>query len=83
MIGKKRITFESFLSGIPARDYIVQKTPYEEQICQAANMIQEADYVLMGAGAGMSAAAGAIYGGEWFKENFADFREKYGDGPYM
>ena len=58
MIGKKRITFESFLSGIPARDYIFQKTPYEEQIRQAAKKIQEADYVLMGAGAGMSAAAG-------------------------
>ena len=83
MIGKKRITFESFLSGIPARDYIFQKTPYEEQIRQAAKMIQEADYVLMGAGAGMSAAAGAIYGGAWFKGNFADFRAKYGDGPYM
>ena len=46
-------------------------------------MIREADYVLIGAGAGMSVAAGAIYGGEWFKENFADFRAKYGDGPYM
>lgn len=83
MFGKKRITFENFLSGIPARDYIFQKTPYEEQIRQAAKMIQEADYVLIGAGAGMSAAAGAIYGGEWFKENFADFRAKYGTGPYM
>ena len=26
----KRITFENFLSGIPARDYIFQKAPYEE-----------------------------------------------------
>ena len=83
MFGKKRITFENFLSGIPARDYIFQKAPYEEQIRQAAKMIREADYVLIGAGAGMSVAAGAIYGGEWFKENFADFRAKYGDGPYM
>ena len=69
----KRITFENFLSGIPARDYIFQKAPYEEQIYQAAKMIQEAEYVLVGIGAGMSVAAGAIYGGEWFKENFADF----------
>ena len=83
MFGKKRITFENFLSGIPARDYIFQKAPYEEQIRQAAKMIREADYVLIGAGAGMSVAAGAIYGGEWFKENFADFRAKYGDVPYM
>ena len=83
MFGKKRITFENFLSGIPARDYVFQKAPYEEQIRQAAKLIQDADYVLIGAGAGMSAAAGAIYGGEWFKENFADFRAKYGTGPYM
>jgi len=80
---KKKITFENFLSGIPAKDYIFQKTSYEEQIRQAAMMIREADYVLLGAGAGMSTAAGAIYGGEWFKENFADFRAKYGTGPYM
>ena len=32
MFGKKRITFEKFLSGIPASDYIFQKAPYEEQI---------------------------------------------------
>lgn len=83
MFGKKKITFENFLSGVPARDYIFQKTPYEEQIRQAARMIREADYVLIGAGAGMSAAAGAIYGGEWFKEHFAEFLEKYGNGPYM
>ena len=25
----KKITFESFLSGAPARDYIFQNTPYE------------------------------------------------------
>lgn len=83
MFGQRKITFENFLSGIPARDYIFQMIPYEEQIRQAARLIKDADYVLIGAGAGMSAAAGAIYGGEWFKENFADFRAKYGDGPYM
>lgn len=83
MSDNERITFENFLSGIPARDYIIQETSYEEQIYQAAQMIKTADYVLIGAGAGMSTAAGAIYGGEWFKKNFADFRHKYGDGPYM
>lgn len=83
MFEKEKITFENFLCGIPARDYIFQKTSYEEQIRRAAQMIREADYVLLGAGAGMSAAAGAIYGGEWFKQNFADFQKKYGTGPYM
>ncbi|MCM1102351.1 MAG: hypothetical protein NC079_11340 [Clostridium sp.] len=45
-------------------------------------MIEDADRVLMGAGAGMSAAAGAQYGGRFFEEHFGDFIAKYG-GPYM
>lgn len=83
MFRKNRITFNNFLSSTPARAYIFQKTPYEEQIRQAARLIKDADYVLIGAGAGMSTAAGAIYGGEWFKVHFADFRRKYGTGSYM
>lgn len=79
----RKITFQTFLSGTPARDYIFQKTPYEEQIMQAANIIKEADYVLMGAGAGLSTAAGAVYGGIWFQKNFKEFQERYGNGPYM
>lgn len=78
-----KITFQTFLSGTPARDYIFQKTPYEEQIMQADQMIKEADYVLIGAGAGLSTAAGAVYGGTWFNENFKEFKERYGNGPYM
>ena len=80
---KKKITFETFLSGIPARDYIFQKNSYEEQIRQAAELIRQADYVLVGAGAGMSAAAGARYGGKFFEDNFGEFQEKYGKEPYM
>lgn len=80
---KQNITFEHFLSGVPARDYIFQNTPYEVQIRQAARLIREADYVLLGAGAGMSAAAGAVYGGAWFRAHFAEFRNKYGNDPYM
>lgn len=37
----------------------------------------------MGAGAGLSTAAGAVYGGTWFEKNFKEFKEKYGNGPYM
>lgn len=80
---KKKITFESFLCGIPADDYIYQDNPYEEQTEKAAGMIKEADYVLIGAGAGMSTAAGAQYGGRFFEENFGEFQAKYGKGPYM
>lgn len=78
-----KITFQNFLSGVPANDYMFQKIPYEEQLEKAAQMIKEADYVLMGAGAGLSTAAGAVYGGKWFQENFKEFQEKYGNGPYM
>jgi NAD-dependent SIR2 family protein deacetylase len=78
-----RYTFEGFLSGVPAGDYVFQKTAYDEQIKKAAEIIKNADYVLIGAGAGMSAAAGAQYGGAWFEANFGEFQKKYGKGHYM
>lgn len=80
---KKKTRFSDFLSGEYARDYINQEISYEEQIDRAARLIREADYVLIGAGAGMSTAAGAEYGGKFFEENFAEFRQVYGKGPYM
>ena len=62
----KKTRFSDFLSGEYARDYIYQELPYDEQIERAAARIREADYVLLGAGAGMSTAAGAEYGwGLW------------------
>jgi len=78
-----KISFNTFLSGAPARDYIMQDTHYDEQIAQAANMIRNADYVLLGAGAGMSTAAGAQYGGKFFEEHFGEFQRIYGKDPYM
>ena len=80
---KKKTRFSDFLSGEYARDYIFQDTPYAEQIDRAAKRIREADHVLLGAGAGMSTAAGAEYGGKFFEENFAEFQAIYGKGPYM
>ena len=80
---KKKTRFSDFLSGEYARDYIFQDTPYDEQIERAAKLIREADYVLLGAGAGMSTAAGAEYGGRFFEEHFAEFQALYGKGPYM
>ena len=80
---KKKTRFTDFLSGDYAQDYINQDTPYEEQIEHAAKLIREADCVLLGAGAGMSTAAGAEYGGKFFEENFAEFQKLYGKGPYM
>ena len=40
--------------------------------------IQRADAVVIGAGAGLSTAAGFTYSGERFEKYFADFGEKYG-----
>lgn len=83
LFGKKsQTTFQTFLSGTPARDYVFQQTPYGEQIKQAAERIKEADYILIGAGAGLSTAAGLTMGGSRFTDNFKDFIEKYG-GSYM
>lgn len=39
--------------------------------------IQDADAVLIGAGAGLSTAAGFTYSGKRFEKNFPDFIEKY------
>lgn len=72
------MTFQKFLSNIPAKDYVFQNTPYEEQIKDAAKAIEKAEYILIGAGAGLSAAAGLTYGGKRFTDNFQEFIEKYG-----
>lgn len=49
-----------------------------EQIKKLRDELEQADAVLIGAGAGMSTSAGLTYSGERFEENFSDFKEKYG-----
>ncbi len=51
---------------------------FQERIHKAKELIADADYVLIGAGAGLSEAAGFLYSGENFKKYFSDFEEKYG-----
>lgn len=75
---KKRTDWSQFLSGVSADDYIFQNIPYEEQIERASALIREADAILIGAGAGISTAAGLAYSGERFTDNFSEFIEKYG-----
>lgn len=41
-------------------------------------LLQKADAVMIGAGAGLSASAGFTYSGQRFEDNFPDFIEKYG-----
>lgn len=75
---KRKVDWSQFLSGIPARDYVFQEIPYEEQIERASAWIKDAELILIGAGAGASAAAGLVYSGKRFTDNFGEFIEKYG-----
>lgn len=51
---------------------------FSQQIELLQEKLKQADAVLIGAGAGLSAAAGLTYSGERFERYFSDFREKYG-----
>ena len=51
---------------------------YSDKIDLIREKIQQADAVVIGAGAGLSTAAGFTYSGERFEKYFADFGEKYG-----
>lgn len=51
---------------------------YKDRINKAKEVLGTAEYIVIGAGAGLSAAAGLTYSGKRFDENFADFKEKYG-----
>ncbi len=51
---------------------------YSRQIDKLKNEIENADAVVIGAGAGLSASAGFTYSGERFEKYFFDFRIKYG-----
>lgn len=51
---------------------------YSVQISKLKKAFEECDAVVIGAGAGLSTAAGFTYGGERFDKFFSDFKEKYG-----
>lgn len=51
---------------------------FSDNIKRLQNALNSADAVVIGAGAGLSAAAGFDYGGERFRKHFSDFEEKYG-----
>ncbi len=50
---------------------------YNSRILQAKQAIKQADYIIIGAGSGLSAAAGLKYSGEKFERNYKKFIEKY------
>ena len=51
--------------------------PYEEQVRKLKEKIQNAEAIVLGAGAGLSTAAGLSYSGECFQKYFFDFAKKY------
>ncbi|MBP3796750.1 MAG: Sir2 silent information regulator family NAD-dependent deacetylase [Ruminococcus sp.] len=51
---------------------------YSAEIDRLKNEIQTADAIVIGAGAGLSTAAGFTYSGERFERFFSDFEAKYG-----
>lgn len=50
---------------------------FDLRLNNALTLIRDADYILIGAGAGFSTAAGIEYFGRRFTDNFGDFIEKY------
>ena len=50
---------------------------YSSRILQAKQAIKQADYIIIGAGSGLSTAAGLLYSGEKFEKDFIEFIEKY------
>ena len=50
---------------------------YSSRILQAKQAIKQADYIIIGAGAGLSTAAGLLYSGGKFEKDFKEFIEKY------
>ncbi len=51
---------------------------FRERVRLAGERLRQADAVVIGAGAGLSAAAGLDYSGPEFRKEFADYIEKYG-----
>ena len=49
-----------------------------EQIERLQTALQDCDAVVIGAGSGLSTAAGFTYTGERFEQHFSDFAQKYG-----
>ena len=51
---------------------------YSDKVLQIKEKIRQADAVIVGAGAGLSTAAGFVYTGDRFTYCFSDFEKKYG-----
>ncbi|WOT06554.1 Sir2 family NAD-dependent protein deacetylase [Shewanella youngdeokensis] len=50
----------------------------KQDLALTKQWLEQADAIVIGAGAGLSAAAGLVYGGARFEHHFAQYRRKYG-----
>ena len=51
---------------------------YSDEIKKLKKAIEEADAIVIGAGAGLSTSAGFVYNGERYEKHFSEFGKKYG-----
>ena len=70
--------FNIFGSGISGRLISGTQEDQDEQIRVLKSALDQADAVLIGAGSGLSTAAGFTYSGERFQKYFFDFAARYG-----
>ena len=54
-----------------------ENIPYEEQVRKLKEKMQNVEAIVLGAGSGLSTAAGLTYRGERFQKYFFDFAKKY------
>lgn len=57
---------------------IKQNLTFDEKIKSLKQLIESAEHIVIGAGSGLSTAAGFTYGGKRFEENFGPFIQRYG-----
>ena len=74
---------DSIERGIAAVRYFSPGVSYgrgtlDEQLSELKSELENADAIVIGAGAGLSTAAGFVYNGARFKKYFFDFADKYG-----
>ena len=58
--------------------YHIFQTSHTPELERLAGALDTSDAIVVGAGAGLSTAAGFTYGGERFERYFADFRRRHG-----
>lgn len=57
---------------------VIEQETFADKIEKARNALDQADAIVIGAGAGLSTVGGITYSGQRFEENFKDFIAKYG-----